>query len=195
MPGHKAVGAAPPRTPTRNPNVNSRALAAAILAVAALAHAILTPFQPRLVLNVSPSVPIGVYRLDPDLPRRGDFAVVRLPPHHRAFADTRLPRSFLLVKPVVAIAGDAVCRLGLSLWINGRRSVSVPIANRLGGPLLTWRGCQRLDPGEVFLLSTERGSYDSRYFGPIQTRYVIGKATPLLTFPIVASPPDTPNAL
>jgi type IV secretory pathway protease TraF len=87
------------------------------------------------------------------------------------------------MKPVVAVAGDAVCRLGLSLWINSRRSVLVPIADRLGRPLLAWSGCRRLNAGEVFLLSSARGSYDSRYFGPVDDRLVVGVVVPIWTAP------------
>jgi type IV secretory pathway protease TraF len=154
------------------------------LAVAAVAAATIPPFQAQLICNVSPSVPVGFYRLAPGAPMRGDLAVVQLPVPLRAFADARgyLPRSFLLLKPVAAKAGDFVCRLGPRLWISGRGSVPIRTADGLGRPLLAWRGCGRLNIGQVFLLSPAPGSYDSRYFGPLETGHVVGTAIPLFTF-------------
>ncbi len=40
-----------------------------------------------------------------------------------------------------------------------------------------------LGPGEVFLLNTAApDSFDGRYFGPVSTNSIIGKATPLWTW-------------
>jgi len=171
--------------------MSRRRLTVMVLAVAAVAQVSISRFQTQLICNLSPSVPVGIYRLAPGAPKRGDSAVVLLPAALRAFAHARryLPRSFLLLKPVAAAAGDVVCRFGRRLWINGRGSVPVRDADGLGRPIPAWRGCRSLHVGEVFLLSQIPGSYDSRYFGPIQTRHVIGTAIPLFTFAKGREPP------
>ena len=75
---------------------------------------------------------------------------------------------------------------GLAIVINhffGR----VPIGDALdrdrrGRPLPVWQGCRRIAYGDIFLMNPDvHDSLDGRYFGPIPTRDVIGKATPLYT--------------
>lgn len=153
------------------------------LSAAAVALVTIPPLRTRLICNVSPSAPVGIYWLTSDAPKYGDLAVVHLPLPLGMFADARryLPRSFLLLKPVATAAGDVVCRVGQRVWINRRRSVLVRTADGLARPLPAWRGCRRLAAGELFLLSPAPGSYDSRYFGPLEARHVIGTAIPIFT--------------
>jgi conjugative transfer signal peptidase TraF len=155
-----------------------------IAALAAVGLAAIFPHRARLICNVSPSVPVGIYRFKPGAAKPGDLAVVYLPATLRAFADARryLPRSLLLLKPVAATSGDVVCRVGPRLWINRRASVPMRTVDGLSRPLPAWRGCRRLSPDEVFLLSPAPDSYDSRYFGPLDILHVIGIAIPLFTF-------------
>ena len=154
-----------------------------VAALAAVGLAAILPYRARLICNVSPSVPVGIYRFTPGAAKPGDLAVVHLPAALRAFADARgyLPRSLLLLKPVAATSGDVVCGIGPRLWIK-RASVPMRTVDGLSRPLPAWRGCRRLIPGEVFLLSPAPDSYDSRYFGPLDIRHVIGTAIPLFTF-------------
>jgi conjugative transfer signal peptidase TraF len=164
--------------------VNRPRLAVTALVAAAVALLTVPQLHTRLICNVSPSAPVGIYWLTSDAPKYGNLAVVQLPLPLRAFADARryLPRSFLLLKPVAAAAGDLVCRVGQHVWINRRRSALARTADGLGQPLRPWRGCRRLAAGELFLLGPAPGSYDSRYFGPLEARHVIGTAISIFTF-------------
>ncbi len=163
--------------------MSRRRFAVTALAAAAVALVTIPPLRTRLICNVSPSAPVGIYWITSDAPKYGDLAVVHLPLPLGMFADERgyLPRSFLLLKPVAATAGDVVCRVGQRVWINRRRSMLVRTADSLGRPLRAWRGCRRLTARELFLLSSAPGSYDSRYFGPLEARHIIGTAIPLIT--------------
>ena len=69
---------------------------------------------PKLVLNASPSVPPGLYRVDPGPVRRGDLVLTRLPPGVAELAYRRgyLPKGVYLIKFVLGVRGDQVCRLG-----------------------------------------------------------------------------------
>lgn len=129
----------------------------------------------RVVWNASPSVPIGAYAVLRRFPSIGELALVRLPPAIADFAHQRryLSRSDLLIKPVVAIAGDRICRFGPDVLVQGRLVARTVIE---GGSLLAWSGCRTLRSGEVFLLADHSGSFDSRYFGPLHARHVIGTA-------------------
>ena len=52
-----------------------------------------------------------------------------------------------------------------------------------GRALPRWDGCRVLGPGDVFLLNAAApDSFDGRYFGPVPTASIIGKATPLWTW-------------
>jgi len=154
-------------------------LAAGFLACLALGVA---P-RPRLLLNTTASVPVGLYRLSPaGSPRVGDLVVLTPDPPLAAFlADGGwLPRGVPLIKPVAAAAGQSVCRIGLAVTIDGRKVARALSRDGQGRPLPFWSGCRVLDPGEVFLLAPALGSLDGRYFGVTDGGQVVARAHPLL---------------
>ena len=130
------------------------------------------------VWNVSPSVETGLYGAVQRRPNFEELALVRLPDTIAQFADQRgyLPRSALLIKPVAGTVGDRVCRFGAHVFLRGQL---VARAATVSEPLPAWQGCRILKDGEVFLLADHPASFDSRYFGPLHTRHVIGTAVPV----------------
>ena len=55
--------------------------------------------------------------------------------------------------------------------------------DRRGRPLPVWQGCRLVAEGEVFLMNwDEPASLDGRYFGPIPSSAIVGRAEPLWTF-------------
>lgn len=142
-----------------------------------VAPAISTP-APLVTWNASPSVPVGLYLAVRGLPRAGDLALARLPPNVAELAAHRdyLPRPVLLLKPVVAVTGDQVCRLGVGIFVNGHFMAWARLRDRLGRPLPVWHGCRALDADEMFLLAPHPDSFDSRYFGPVDHQHIIGRA-------------------
>ena len=138
---------------------------------------------PLLVWNASPSVPIGLYRAALRPPRTGALAILRLREPHRALAELRgylAPRA-LLIKWVAAAAGDRVCRYGSLVTINGRPAAHARASDAAARPLPAWQGCTRLAAGQIFVLSGAPGSFDSRYFGPVDARDVVGTPAPVWT--------------
>ncbi len=137
-----------------------------------------------LVVNLSSSVPVGLYLRSARPPQTGDFVLVRLPAHLRLFAARRgyLPRNRLLLKSVAASTGDLVCRLGSRVWVGGHTEVWALRTDSLGRPLPNWRGCRRLQLDEVFLLGSHSNSLDSRYFGPVDRQSVLSTVRPILAF-------------
>ncbi|OEC32948.1 conjugative transfer signal peptidase TraF [Pseudomonas cuatrocienegasensis] len=148
----------------------------------ALGWAAFTTSPPRLIYNASVSVPVGWYRMSPaDSLAPGDLVLVRLPPEARSLAAQRgyLPTNVPLLKTVAAMAPQQVCVEGSQVRIDG-----VVVARRLrwdlqGRPLPTWQTCRRLVGDELFLLSSNPASFDSRYFGPVSVNAIIGRAQPL----------------
>jgi conjugative transfer signal peptidase TraF len=123
-------------------------------------------------------VPIGLYWVATAAPRKDELAAIRLPNAPRTLAAVRgyLAKTALLIKPVTATMGDHVCRHGPTVTINGQAAAHASTTDGLGRPLPHWAGCITLTAGQVFLLSNAPDSFDSRYFGPIDSSHVIGAA-------------------
>ena len=94
-----------------------------------------------------------------------------------------LPAGIPLLKRVGAVAPQRVCMDGESVRIDDVTVATVMRADGRGRPLQAWPQCRGLARGELFLLSsTNPASFDSRYFGPIATVNVIGRAQPFWTW-------------
>jgi conjugative transfer signal peptidase TraF len=152
---------------------------AAMMAAVLLAIGLLT--ATRLIVNVTPSVPVGLYWSHHRAPVRGDFVLTSLPSRLRDLAAGRdyLRHDHLLLKKVAAMDGDRVCRRGRAVWINGHIHVWARRNDALGRALPVWFGCRELTGDELFILGTHPSSFDSRYFGSILCSDVIAVANPL----------------
>jgi len=95
-------------------------------------------------VNVSPSAPLGLYRLAavvPPLPR-GTLVVLPVPPAVQRWHARWLP----LLKPVAAVAGDVVCVKDNRLQIAGVEYG--PVYHEAHGKLLSHlEGCQPVPDG------------------------------------------------
>jgi type IV secretory pathway protease TraF len=152
------------------------AIGLAVLSVIAIAQTRVNNL--RLLWNVTRSVPTGLYSLSIEQPRVGKFAAIRLPGSF-----PYLPGGTVLIKRIAARAGYIVCRLGPIVSINGHPSAIARRADAAGRPLPRWGGCRRLSARQTFVLSPDPDSFDSRYFGPVDRRYVLGTATPVFCRP------------
>ncbi len=176
-----SVGVASTETRVKRPR--TVAIVASVIAIAGLA----APFShpPRLIWNASASAPIGLYEVRSQAPfARGELVLVRPPQWVRNFAAVRgyLPDTVPMLKQITAENDDTVCRDEDAITINGRVVARALSADRAGRPLPVWSGCHKLGEGEIFLLMDGvRASFDSRYFGPVPTSAIIGKAVPIWT--------------
>jgi conjugative transfer signal peptidase TraF len=130
-------------------------------------------------LNLSPSVPRGVYRLAPLAPplARGTLVVLPVPAAVRPWHSRWVP----LLKPVAAVAGDTVCVGEEGLWVDGRWYGPMYQAAH-GRTLPRLRGCFAVPDGEVFLASPAPRSLDGRYFGVTPVGALTARAIPLVTW-------------
>jgi conjugative transfer signal peptidase TraF len=160
---------------------------ALLCGVALVAAAAFKSAAPVLLFNPSTSAPRGWYLLSPGAPTRvGQFALARLPPADAALADERhyLPLGTNLLKQVAALHGDYVCAEGAQVRINRRIVAHLLSEDSHHRPLTPWRGCMVLGTGHYFLLgATNPASFDSRYFGPVDRGFIVGRAVPLWTWP------------
>jgi conjugative transfer signal peptidase TraF len=141
---------------------------------------------PPLILNLSASMPRGVYRLAPLGPLQADKVIVfNLPSAAAALISGRtwLREGTPLIKPIAALPGDKVCASGGTLRINGVVRGNIFKSDYAGKPLPTLLGCFSVSVDHVFVLSRHTArSYDSRYFGEIPLDTVLGQAVPVLTW-------------
>ena len=146
---------------------------------------------PKLLWNVTASVPTGLYRLRSiEGLHVGDIVAVRLPIATARFLAQRgsLPLGVPLLKPVAAVGGQTVCRTGLRITIDGATVAVAKTADDRGRPLPVWQGCQRLSVGQVFVMNPAvPTSLDSRYFGALPLSSVLGSADPLWVTPFDVS--------
>lgn len=141
------------------------------------------PLPPVLLWNGSASVPIGLYAVHPaGTLRVGDIVVVRPPEPLARYPNSRraLPDGVPLIKPIAALAGQMVCRIGGIVSVDGVTLAKAQDRDRHGRKLPVWQGCRLLGPAEIFLMNAAQpDSLDGRYFGVLPTSTVIGRATPL----------------
>lgn len=191
-----AFGAAIATLIARLARVNGRAVRAVVLAaVAAIVGAsAVAIIGSRLRVNFTPSMPVGIYRLEP-LPAagvvRGMVVAVCAPDdaadlgRRRGYVSTGpCPHdSELLLKVVAGVPGDDVVVSGHGVVVNGcLLPDSRPIAkDRAGHRTSLWsRGDYHHGRGEVWLYAENPRSWDSRYWGPVPLTLVQARASPLL---------------
>ena len=141
--------------------------------------------SPSYIWNASESVPIGLYRLQDvgrlDVTR---LVAVRPPEPLATFLDLNgyLPNGLPMLKRVLALPGQTVCRTGLTIAVDSIEMGQARERDDRGRPLPVWQGCRVIAEGEVFLMNWQSVvSFDGRYFGPIPRSAVIGKALPVWT--------------
>jgi|CXWL01.1.fsa_nt_gi conjugative transfer signal peptidase TraF len=166
------------------------------LVIASLAIA--TTWTSCFRLNLSPSLPPGVYFLIPAFlsrpVERGDFALVCPPTavaataHARGYVGFGLCPGFVpeVLKPIGALPGDRLAIRDGFVWINGSRIPTALVLTRdsLGRPLTPFSALELEVPADsVFLLSSHSPrSWDSRYYGPVPLASVRARAVPLWRF-------------
>lgn len=144
-------------------------------------------------LNLTPSEPLGIWRIEQvrRAPSVGDLVFVCPPPtpqfeeawqrgyvRHGLCAGGFAP----LIKTVAALPGQRVA-IGDTVAIDGTVLDASLIRKNdgQGRPIIPYSG-GIVPPGHLFLHSSFASSYDSRYFGPVPDSGLLGLARPILTF-------------
>ena len=140
---------------------------------------------PRYIWNASNSVPIGLYRVQPATRLTVTELVAVQPPDPLAvFLDLNgyLPIGVPMLKRVLALPGQTVCRNGLTIAVDGIDVGDAHERDGHGRPLPAWQGCHVIADGDVFVMNWQSpDSLDGRYFGPLPASAIIGRAVPVWT--------------
>lgn len=176
----------------------SRGVTFALCAAAVLLGTLAMARVAGLRVNATPSMPLGLWRVaQAEAPLRHGQIVTVCPPDTPAIREAarrgyipagNCPGNYEpLVKPVVAIAGDRVTLSAGGVAVNDELLASTArlAEDSAGRPLESMAaGTYRVAPGEVWILSAHHPrSFDSRYFGPVPVKNILGEARPLLVIP------------
>lgn len=169
------------------------ALGLASLVTIGAAHGVAGPR-----INISASVPTGIYWYSPGRVHRGALVQACLP---IKVAEYGKERSILIegicpantepiVKVLAGVQGDTITisrngvRINGALWpMSAQRKFD---SNRRRVELSVAEGVYHVPAGSVFLMGLNPRSWDSRYFGPVAVSGVSGQWTPLLTRSTIA---------
>lgn len=158
-------------------------LALTAIAVAEVVLTAAVKFPTRLIWNAGASVPIGLYAVHSAGTLHVAELVVVTPPEPLAsfLADRGyLPEGVPLLKHILALPGQTVCRVGDSIAIDGDAVGQALASDRRGRTLPAWQGCRVVDAGEVFLMNRRSNdSLDGRYFDTLPATAITGQADPL----------------
>ena len=113
-----------------------------------------------------------------------ELVAVQPPDLLAAFLDLNgyLPIGVPMLKRVLALPGQTVCRNGLTIAVDGIDVGEAHERDGRGRPLPAWHGCRVIADGDVFVMNWQSAdSLDSRYFGPLPASAVIGRAVPVWT--------------
>jgi conjugative transfer signal peptidase TraF len=161
-----------------------------LVAMLAGAAAVIAPnvlgSTPLYVWNVSESVPIGLYRLQSaDNLFVTELVALQPPEPLASFLDLNgyLPAGVPLLKRVLALPGQTVCRNGLAVSVDTIEMGAAQDRDSRGRPLPKWQGCRVVSEGELFVMNWQSASsLDGRYFGFLPASSVIGRALPVWTW-------------
>jgi len=140
---------------------------------------------PHYIWNASMSVPIGLYHVQPATALAvTELVAIKPPDLLAAFLGLNgyLPIGVPMLKRVLALPGQTVCRNGLKVSVDGIDLGQARERDGRGRPLPVWHGCQIIADGDVFVMNWQSAdSLDARYFGPLPESAVIGRAVPVWT--------------
>lgn len=164
-----------------------------ILTISLIAFILYLLAKDRIIINVSPSIPLGVYSLKPintktNL-RQNDLVAFCLNIPYREFG---LSRGYLLVgsrcsgtapllKSIIAVPGDNVTLTNNEIIVNNKvYGYPTHLYDSKHRPLQSWpRGNYKNSQGFWMIGTNSVKSWDSRYFGPIDRKQIIFLIRPL----------------
>ncbi|MGY4230627.1 conjugative transfer signal peptidase TraF [Bradyrhizobium sp. USDA 4503] len=161
-------------------------LTTTLAAAAALIATIVLEPLPLYIWNASASVPIGLYSIRPTKRFHVTELVAVQPPEPLATLldlNGYLPVGVPMLKRVLALPGQTVCRSGLTISVDDVAVGEAKDRDGRGRPLPKWQGCRVVGEGELFLMNWQSDdSMDGRYFGFLPASAVIGCARPVWTW-------------
>lgn len=122
------------------------------------------------VINVTPSIPLGIYKLEKfdGVLKKGDLVVYEVDDKYKNL--TSIKRTmFKSVKPVAAFYEDKIEIKDNRIYVNGEDygEIFSEVSSNFNG---------KMKEDEVLTLSKVRGTFDGRYYGAIKKSKIEKKA-------------------
>ncbi|MBL4575606.1 MAG: signal peptidase I [Opitutaceae bacterium] len=155
-----------------------------ILSIVVVTGLILTPFLPKkIAINPTPSAPKGLYLIEKfqkNNIKKGDYIIIPVPKAYQSLVVARryLAANIPLLKQIVALEGDQICIEKSQVFINGSYKTTALKVDRRGRKMPELSGCFTLKSDQFFALMPANNSLDSRYFGALEFKNIIGIAHP-----------------
>lgn len=160
---------------------SARVLIGACLGLSGLGFASFAKPDAKLIWNRTASAPTGLYWLTDGPLTRNDWVVLsaRSEPAEWAAERGYVGKDWPILKRIIGMDGDEICRTGQQVWLNGEAIAEALDRDSSGRAMPEWSGCFTLATGEYFLLNEHSGSLDGRYSGPVDDADIVGSAMPV----------------
>ncbi|NTW15837.1 MAG: S26 family signal peptidase [Syntrophaceae bacterium] len=137
-----------------------------------------------LVYNYTNSVPLGFYLILPIPFKKGDLIAFEPSDKAKKLIQQRkyLRPDAYLIKHIAGVPGDHLCTLDDTLLVDGINYGAIAHKDREGRELTPYQYCGIINNGFIVAIKGMKNSFDSRYYGPIPEKCIIGKAVPVLLF-------------
>lgn len=125
--------------------------------------------------NLQPSLPLGIYmKIFSRNYKKGDIVIINLDRKYHKYFNKKGVIKYVM-KKITADYNDTVSVSNSHIYVNNQdygliENLSIPVPD-----LKIKKGC-------FFVLSTQPGSFDSRYFGQVCEKDIKYKAIPFITF-------------
>jgi conjugative transfer signal peptidase TraF len=142
--------------------------------------------------NDTASFPVGIWRLTPGVPHKEALVFFKPPEDNPAILWGRdvgilqwqFGRSTTMIKRIVAVSGDRI-DIADTVSVNGvvLKNSHVYRHDQAGRSIPSVAHSGIVPDGKVWLMSDyAEMSFDSRYFGPVDTSAILGLAHPVYTW-------------
>ena len=130
------------------------------------------------VINVTPSIPLGIYKLEKfdGILKKGDLIVYEVDSKYKNLTSIK-GTMFKSVKPVAAFYEDKVEIKDNRIYVNGEDYGEI-----FSKILSTFNG--KIQKDEILTLSKVKGTFDGRYYGAIKKSKIEKKARLIYEFRI-----------
>ena len=134
------------------------------------------------VLNISSSIPIGIYKVDKSIDfKRGDIVTFSTKKYKYILDYPGSIKNITFSKYIAGISGDYIRIENNKIYVNNKEKGNIFKVDGLNNRLPQLKEKEYIvKEDEVFVLGTNDKSFDSRYYGCIKKSDVIYKLVPLI---------------